>query len=92
MVGNESIHYKHGKSIPQGSCLSPFLFNRADYQVVSHAESLFRYSGISAKIVGYADDHVIVTTVREAQRAVNCFKTAVDLFGFVFEASKPKCG
>jgi len=88
VVGTTKMIYLASKSLPQGSCLSPWAYNRADSQVIKYAKQLWKDAGIEADIVGYSDDHAIVTTVEHAKNAVNLMVRAIDKFGFCFEPKK----
>ena len=87
-VGSKILKYLKWKSIPQGSCFSPWAYNRADSQVINYAKKLWREAGIEAEIVGFSDDHVLVTTVGQAKKAVELMVQAIDKFGFAFEPKK----
>ena len=87
-IGSKILTYLKWKSIPQGSCFSPLAYNRADSQVINYAKKLWKEAGIEAEIVGFSDDHVLVTTVGQAKKAVELMVQAIDRFGFAFEPKK----
>ena len=88
MVGTHKLVYQTWKSIPQGSCISPWVFNRPDLQVLEYVRKKWKEHGIQAEITGFADNNCCVTTVGQAKRAVDILIQAIDKFGFCFEPKK----
>ena len=88
MVGTHKLVYQTWKSIPQGSCISPWVFNRANLQVLEYVRKKWKEHGIQAEITGFADDNCCVTTVGQAKRAIDILIQAIDKFGFCFEPKK----
>ena len=87
-IGDNKICYKAKKSIPQGSVLSPFLFIRANSQLINHAKKLFEKHNLSTKITGFADDNVLTCLTSERQLSIEIFIKSCLKFGFEFETSK----
>ena len=77
------------KSVEQGGILSPFLFNIFDTLIMREFERRCALQGLDAKILGYADDHVIcVKFLEDANRALALFAQVCREFGMILEMSK----
>ena len=83
------LNNRKGKSVEQGGILSPFLFNIFDSQIMTEFERRCVTLGLDARILGYADDHVIC--VRDASQIKLALETFADVcaeFGMLLEMSK----
>jgi len=86
---NKRIRNKKSKGIPQGSCLSPALYNLFDTLILNKFEKELANRKVEASIHGYADDHVFVTwSIEDANTCLAVFKECCAYYGMVLETSK----
>lgn len=88
-VGDHIIRTKAFKSIPQGGCLSPALYNRADEILTANFRTECKSRGIqNIQILAYADDHCVVCRRSQLTDIYKIFAECCSAYGMVMEPTK----
>ena len=84
-----SLKNKPRKGLPQGSILSPYLYNIFDSILLFEMDRRIQQTKLKSYMIGYADDHVFVCSdPRTAELTLKNFVRITRKFGMVLEASK----